>query len=486
MRFAFLVGMLVAMTGAAAAGDEDPRALARAQWQALARNDLDFACALLRDNHPAMAPELGDAGFSARVERAYADARARIEKVETYGGARLTIEIFAAAAEDAHVFADFAHQRKYFVWPGFLTRTDGERYFTVGAGDNLPAEGSELISCDGIAAGELARRRIAPTVADWSVEAQRVGNAWRLLVDERNGFMTAPKSCVFETGGVRTEAALGWQGSTYETIAPVIEATSQRAAAGYGVEQLADGGFWIAMEDMHAEAEAVVKAAEARKAEIRAAPYVVIDVRGNGGGSSSYGDRLAKIVFGRAPAYEGPPIRSAWRASKGNAAAMESEAKNAPQERPGDKDYAQWTRSTADMLHKAIAAGRPFAPASPKKGETAPAFEDPAGGAPGEARVYLLTDNACFSSCLLMTASFKTLGATQVGRATNAATRYMESRGEQLPSRLGFFYILQKVSIGSPTRIGPFEPAARFGGDMRGKAALKTSIASLAAKKPSP
>jgi hypothetical protein len=477
---------MLAASGAALAAEApaaDPRAAAKAHWQGLARNDLDFAYVLLRDNHPAMAPELGEAAFSARVEAAYTAARARLEKVESHGGLRHTLEAFAAAAEDAHVFADFALQRKYFVWPRFLTRTDGERYFTVGAGDNLPAEGSELIACDGIAAADLAKQRIAPTVADWSIEAQRAANAWRLLVDERNGFVAAPKTCVFEKDGARTEMALGWTGSTYDTIAPVIAATSQRADAGYGVERLDDGGFWIAMEGMHAEAEAVVKAAEARKAELRAAPYVVVDVRGNGGGSSSYGDRLAKILFGRAPAYDGPPMRDAWRVSKGNAAAMEDDAKNAARERPGDKDYAQWTRSTADTLKKALDAGRPFAPASPKKGETAPDFVDPAGGRPGEARIYLLTDNACFSSCLLMADSFKRLGAAHVGRATNAATRYMESRGEFLPSRLGYFYILQKVSLGSPARIGPYVPAARFDGDMRDKEALKAWIAGLAAKK---
>lgn len=485
-RFGVLLSALAA-NGAALAAEApslDPKAEARAHWQGLARNDLDFAYALLRDNHPGMAPEFGDTAFRARIDAAYDAAKTRISAIETYASLRYTLETFAAAAIDEHVNADFGLQRKYVVWPGFLTRVDGERYFVVRAeGDDTsaaPAEGAELIACDGVAAAELARRKIAPNVADWSIEAQRAGNAWRLVVDERNGFFPALKSCTFEIKGARSETPLVWQGATQDKIAAVIARTTQSARSGYGVERLADGGFWIAMEHMDGEAEPVVQEALARRAELRAAPYVVVDVRGNGGGSSSYGDRLAKILFGRAPRYDGPVIREAWRASPGNLKAMEEEAENAPQRRPGDKDYADWTRSTAAMLKKALSEGRALAPSAPRKGETPPPFTDPAGGKPGEARIYLLTDNACFSSCLLMADTFKRLGAAQIGRATNAATNYMESRGEALPSRLAYFYFLQKASIGSPLKIGPYEPAARFDGDMRDTEALKRWVGDIA------
>ena len=55
------------------------------------------------------------------------------------------------------------------------------------------------------------------------------------------------------------------------------------------------------MEILHEQAEAVLADATRQAKAIAAAPYVVVDLRGNGGGSSSYGDRLANILLKSGP-----------------------------------------------------------------------------------------------------------------------------------------------------------------------------------------
>jgi hypothetical protein len=92
----------------------------------------------------------------------------------------------------------------------------------------------------------------------------------------------------------------------------------------------------------------------------------------------------------------------------------------------------------------------------------------------------MLTDHSCFSSCLLLTDDFRRLGAVQVGEGTNAATRYMERRDIWLPSQISSFSTLQKVALGAPPSIGPFEPARRFEGDISDTAALEAWIGSMA------
>jgi hypothetical protein len=47
-------------------------------------------------------------------------------------------------------------------------------------------------------------------------------------------------------------------------------------------------------------------------------------------------------------------------------------------------------------------------------------------------RLLLLTDNFCFSSCLVVTDDFRRLGAFHVGQTTDAATRFTEVREEYL------------------------------------------------------
>src|SRR5207253_4686244 len=85
---------------------------------------------------------------------------------------------------------------------------------------------------------------------------------------------------------------------------------------------------------------------------------------------------------------------------------------------------------------------------------------------PAKFKLVLLTDSACFSSCLEMTDEFRKLGAIQMGQATNAATHYMEVREIKLPSGLSYFSTLQKVALDAPPRVGPFQPDYVYDGDI--------------------
>jgi hypothetical protein len=98
-------------------------------------------------------------------------------------------------------------------------------------------------------------------------------------------------------------------------------------------------------------------------------------------------------------------------------------------------------------------------------------------------RIVLLTDNSCFSSCLLVTDMFRRLGALHVGETTDANTNYMEVREDRLPSGLSMFSTLQAVAPAEPSRIGPFAPEVRYEGSIADTASLGRWIEGLVAER---
>ena len=96
-------------------------------------------------------------------------------------------------------------------------------------------------------------------------------------------------------------------------------------------------------------------------------------------------------------------------------------------------------------------------------------------------RLVLVTDRACFSSCLIAADTFRRLGATHVGEATDRSTRYMEVREIKLPSGLRTFSTLMKLALGAGD-FGPYAPQVPFPGGMDDTAALQEWVAALPAE----
>jgi len=90
--------------------------------------------------------------------------------------------------------------------------------------------------------------------------------------------------------------------------------------------------------------------------------------------------------------------------------------------------------------------------------------------------VLVLTDSACFSSCLATLGFFERLGATLVGQTTAADTHYTNVREIVLPSGLSTFSTLQAIDPAAPLHIGPYIPAYHFDGDISDTAALERWI----------
>jgi hypothetical protein len=154
---------------------------------------------------------------------------------------------------------------------------------------------------------------------------------------------------------------------------------------------------------------------------------------------------------------------SSWRASADVEETLEGYIRDMGP-RLGEASIAQWRREM-DSIRVARQEGRDLAPAPRTCG--APAQRTEGGALPAplmKGRLVLLTDHACFSSCLMLAGLFRAIGALHVGEGTDFSTRYMEVRGFPLPSGLANFATLQKAGFGMPMRLGPFEPEMPYPG----------------------
>lgn len=467
---------------------------AAAAWRELTRADLEAAHDILRRNHPGAAAATGDTAFQRALASGLDAGRRRAALVTSYEGWLATLRAFAVAFDDPHISHSPRLALNRVRWPGFVVARRGDAT-VVAARDStdatLPAPGSRLLSCDGQSVDQLSRDRLGTFRGTWDVAAQRVRNTPLLLVDDGNPFLPAASRCVVVNAGAERTIELSWRAITPAQLQPWLREAQAAGRAGFGVRRVGDG-WWIGVESLNDRVQGVLDSTNAHLQEIRQASWVVVDVRGNGGGSSEWGRRLAALLAGdgltsavqrqlEGGARTDTRCGASWRASADVEVTIAGYIRDLGP-RLGPQVTGQWTREL-EAVRAARAAGRELAPeprtCAAGTGGTATSALPPSAM---RGRLVLVTDHVCFSSCLIMAPLFRAIGALHVGEGTDYSTRYMEVRAFPLPSGLGSFSTLQRVSFDSPARLGPFDPEVPFPGRVDDTAALEAWIRTLVSR----
>lgn len=450
-------------------------------WRALTLLDVEAAHRMLAEDHPGAAPEVGDTEFRKRLAAAYAVARRRAALAESYEGYQAALAGFAVALGDKHIWSRPLFGSDSLSWSGLLIARRGGRWVVAGeneAAEGPPLAGSRLESCDGIAVDRLAEERLGGYRIVWTIEAQRIQRAYWLLVDDGNPFLNRPRTCAFDRNGTKREVTLKWRSIARTELSSKLAALGTRGSAGFGLRKAGDG-WWIALESLSEKAVPVVEAVRAQAESLRAAPFVVLDMRGNGGGNSQYGQMIADALASAPRTADRPKAGDGrcgkvWRVSERNVRQL-AYYRDTLGPRMGKETLELFTRE-----HEAMAAARAKGerftgpPRCPERA-AGPAISHVRHGG----RLILLTDNSCFSACLLVTQMFRRLGALHVGEATDANTHYMEVREDKLPSGLSMFSTLQAVAPASPSQMGPFAPEVVYEGAIADTAALENWVQGL-------
>lgn len=455
-----------------------------ADWRAATERDLAAARELLRDNHPAGHPALGQQDFLDWLDRGHAEGMARAGTVVDQAGYLAVLRAYALGFGDGHIGVKPLRDGRQVRWPGFVVGLRGERWLVVdraGEKAGLPALGSELLSCDGRPVGDLARERLGRFVANWQVPAERLASAPDLLLDDGNPFLPRLRSCVIrDTAGAR-DVALDWQPVNRVELAVRRAKAVPASTPGIGLRRVGDG-WWIAAQSFQADLTPLLREVERNLDVIRSAPFVVVDLRGNSGGNAAWGARLAEMLHGREYVQARLPVPvgtcgARWRASPANVESLRAR----PAKQAGiDGRQRERLEALGRELEEALGRGEAFFPA------LSPACAPPvaAGTALSSAargRVVLATDHACFSACLIAAQMFLRLGADQVGGATRKGNSFVEAEVAPLPSGLALFgYQMAYHPLLAEGR-GPFEPRFPFPGDISDTAALERWVQTLVA-----
>lgn len=493
-RFGLAAAILLSVAAATPAGAQS----APDGWRQLAVGDVEALHDAVITLHPGIRdPETPD--FAGRVEAAYAEARSRAETADSFLDWRAATLGFMLSFRDGHTIYRTNVAPVRVRWPGFLI--DGREGgwvvrrptgFSAMAG---PPEGARLVSCDGLEVETLLRERLDKVEADWSKAPERLRQAYRLFIDYRTDGPVPLTRCRFALDGVESAVDLTWTVETWSRLGTQLTPFNREVSRPIGMETLPDGGVWFGLGSFGDETalEALATVFESDIERIRAAPYVVFDVRGNRGGNSGWGDRFATALWGQAAyeAREARRIREAagrggkfWRTSPEAQAQARATAAEFATRGPDYESVVGYFSGVADGMARWPDGDRSLYP------DPCCTPDPPAGSDPGVPilpsalmtnPVFLLTDAACFSSCVLGGNKIHMMGAIQVGETTGQNEEYGEVAGPiDAPSGLGR-YLIPLTIIRQPQSALVSDVDIRWPGALDDETGLRRWIAELAA-----
>ncbi|WP_313002356.1 S41 family peptidase [Brevundimonas sp.] len=461
-------------------------------WSATLIQDATGLHDIMVDSHPGTHDPLNPA-FRPRLDQGLTVALERARSTTDGGGWWWALRAYVASFEDGHVGINITQPNYGFStrWPGFLTIYRGADQVVAdrdSADASAPPLGARLLDCDGVGAEALAEQRIGQFRGRWFLEAQRVlYGDWQFL-SAHNPWIDEMRQCRFDVDGATRTYVLDWR-ATPEDIYARRARLTQTASSDFGLRHFDDGGMWISTPsfngdpsgEVHARLTALIADMKTKQGALRLAPYVVLDLRGNGGGSSHWSELMAQILWGDdwMIAHVEPTATAVeWRASDGNIAQI-SDFLGQLRASNGSPEYIAWAENAVNGMKAAQAAGQVYWRSA---NEEAPADAAPPPAAPQlmAGRVYVLTDSRCGSACLDAVDLWKAAGALQVGRETSADTVYMDTRNPILPSGLAQIALPMKVYRGRARGNNePQRPSYVIEGDMSDDAALLASIRRL-------
>ena len=458
-------------------------------WSEAAIDDLHFIRATLRENHPGPVDPTNPA-FASWYRDGFERALRLAGQANSYAGYFYAIQAYVVGFQDNHLgaLADDrfdAGVRLRRQWPGFILGLANGRFAVARTSPGGPPLGAVLEECDGRGGDALADEILRPYFPLWSIRGTRPRTAPFLLIDEGNPFVRRPSECRFAAGGHSLAVHLAWVPIDNGALEPMVRAAQGRIAAQTGIRRFGAHGWWIALASFDANEDAastplleVIRTLETRATEFRGADVIVLDVRGNSGGNSAFGDRIASALWG-ADFVASLPRTSVfdWRVSPANVRQIERGNLPALQRRFGENDPQ--TRAYAafvDAIKAALARGDTF------YRETLRMPEARASPLPVRARVFLLTDGWCGSACLdfadLVLAAPRVV---QVGAETSGDTIYIDNTGARLPSGEGFFGWSMKVDRNRPRGANQsYVPVHLWTGSMADTPGLERWLAGLA------
>ena len=469
-------------------------------WQQATIDDLASAYEIIRDQSPAVV-DTEDQPMHSWATAGYEAAQERARAVTNEAGWKATLQAYVNGFGDPHLSFSANRPAAAMQWPGFIVTRVGDRavlHYRDTNDQNASPVGTEVVSCEGQPIAALLTQRVFNHSLNSAIYADQRRAVTQLFTDRGVPFAPPVKSCEFAPGGVR---ALSWRAAPQNKADPFwreLETAVLGPKATFGVTTPAAGVTWIGVPsflpvpETSAQIAAVIGDIRKNADRIRAGRAVVIDVRGNGGGSSAFGEQLAIALWGDTLVKQYQPRESGavdWRASSANALYTGLASWYLWYQFP-ERDTAQeWSRTVAPGMLKAVASGQPFfrignAQPGPSGGLTT---RRPKGPSPFPATVYFLTNGSCASACLdFADIALNIPGTVHIGAPTSGDGMMLEVRWAGLASRRGAVFVPIKVYRGRARgKLEAYQPDIAYSGVWR-EEDVRSWVMSVVGKHESP
>lgn len=456
-------------------------------WRKAAATDLTAMHDMLRDNAPQMFVERDSAGFRKWLETGYAEAQRLLPKVQDHNGYAYLLMGYAGGFRDSHLRINVGSDDRK--WPGFAMAWVNGAYLvsTKSASDTerLPPIGAKLLDCDGKSAEDIARSRIDRYNGNLDLTSGRVRSASLLLSDLGNPFVDPLKTCRFQGPSGVEKYLLSYRPIDRELKFP------QPPRARFGLTQDSPKVWRIGVPEMQGKSDwpRLYADIDAHLNDIRSSDRLIIDLRGNGGGSDNFAVELGTRLWGAAVLHHYMPFWGpvVYPATPGTRQYIAETTIPTLQKLSQEGKFSQATVTNLEQLvtelDQAISEGR--------KTITRGQEREPDRGAvpanPMKAQVFLLTDYVCNSACLdLMDMFLPIPNVYHAGTQTNADTIFNEVERHQLPSGMTILnyghHAAIKRSRGSNVPYTP-KPELTYHGDLMDEAAFERWLAALPAQR---
>lgn len=469
---AVVASLLLAVSAAAQHAPAPAAAAAPAspdEWRALAAQDVRAAYDIFVANHPGM-HDPTNRGFPARLAAARDRALTVAARASTSADYATALGTFSSALGDGHAQVFVAQPPAGTPvareWPGFVAAWRGDRLYVHQAEAGAPAPvGSVITACNGRPIADFIRQRLVTR----NFRPAERGQWWfwppRAFVSSPTTTVGRPQRCTFAPpGGRPREIAFSWSAAPADLDAR-LNAASDGERTPIGLSEPRPGLFLVGMPDFNPD-EAGAQSwrrlydeLTARRAALRGARALILDLRHNNGGSSLWSRDAARILWGRDAverrmARHFKDVAIWWRASRGNTEYMEDLIRRL--DAMGRTAQADSSRGAARGMRAALDRGENFyiQPIGDDEGT------DTAGPLPATdftAPVYVIVPGRCASACndaldvFTRFPNVRLIGAPGAGDST-----YMEARTMDLPSGRGRVVIPNKIWLGRPRRSGEF------------------------------
>ena len=292
--------------------------------------------------------------------------------------------------------------------------------------------GAELISCDGKKALDILNNEILPYESVTGIEAAQYKHAAKIFIrwDKNPGSIT---ECQFKQAGNIISQKLKWK-----TVDKNYIEKFHKTAVDPIYEMIDKPyGKWLKLKTLAGYDEDTIKLLKkfvADAAKLRSEKILVLDIRGNGGGNSSWGTQWIKALYGDSVDIP-TPSNKVW-ASQRNVAHYERFFAGLAEKETSVESDIKERKMFIDSLKNKLGE---FVPVCGSATESLSHGSKISKNFLYNGKLYVVIDWRNFSSAEIFIQELKAMpGVKLIGLSTDASTIYGDIRFEVTPSGLMF------------------------------------------------